>query len=86
MIEPRDCTVRYWLGPTAAVTRQPDNKYYRAFTEILDSHRDLLPPYTIDSELDDLYLYCAWPVSDHMKGVVYNYTNGLFSLWHEFEL
>lgn len=86
MIEPRDCKVRYWLGPTTAVTRQSDNEYYQEFMKVLDSHKDLLPPYAIDSELDDLYLYCAWPVSDHMKRVVYNYTGGLFDLWHEFEL
>lgn len=86
MIEPRDCTVRYWLGLTTATTRQSDNKYFQAFEKILDSNKDLLPPYVIDSELDDLYLYCAWPVSDHMKRVVYNHTNGLFSLYHEFEL
>lgn len=86
MIEPRDCTVRYWLGPTTVVTRQSDNKYYRAFEEILDSHRDLLPPYTIVEEWDDLWFYCAWPVSGLMKDIVYGHTYGLFSLWHEFEL
>ena len=86
MIEPRDCSVRYWLGPTTAATRKSDNKYYREFEKVLDSHKDLLPPYTIDSELDDLYLYCVYPVSNRMKNVIYSYTNGIFNLWTEFKI
>ena len=86
MIEPRDCTVRYWIGPIDAKSRQPDNEYWQAFMKVLDSHRDLLPPYTVDNELDDLYLYCAWPVSDLMKRIVRSYTWDIFSLDHEFEL
>ena len=86
MIEPCDCTVRYWLGPTEAKTRQSDNEYYRAFEKVLESHKDLMPLYTIDSEFDDLWLYCLQPVSYLMKCIVESHTCGIFNLWHEFEL
>lgn len=77
-------SVRYWIGPVELEKKNVPP--YLLFKDILTHYSDLLPMNIIDDDGPDLWLYCAFPISDSMKKCIYNFTNGYFALWLEDDL